>query len=137
MDGGQLGDSLRGSSTRGDPLGKPPFNPHVASFRWPTAYPRMFIPPWYQPLVLQLVLEPITKPPYKKLQYPTYVKNTDPYAHIRIFKKTIKTNGETMEANIINLFGFTFKDNISKWGEKYIQNHRNCIFEELEQTFCK
>jgi hypothetical protein len=51
-----------------------------------------------------------------KLQYRTYVINTDPDVHIRVFKKAIKVNGETMEANIINLFGFTLKDSISKWG---------------------
>jgi hypothetical protein len=28
-------------------------------------------------------------------------------AHIRVFKKIIKANGEIVEANIINLFGFT------------------------------
>jgi hypothetical protein len=35
------------------------------------------------------------------------------------------------------LFGFTFKDSISKWGENFVQDHPNCTFEELEQTFCK
>jgi hypothetical protein len=79
----------------------------------------MFIPPWYQPLVVQLVLEPTTKLPYRKLQYPTYVKYIDPSVHIKVFKKAIKVNGETMEADIINLFGFTFKDNIFEWGKKY------------------
>jgi hypothetical protein len=68
----------------------------------------MFIPPWYQ----QPILESITKLPYKKLQYPTYVKDTNPDAHIGVFKKAIKANGETMEVNIINLFGFNFRDNI-------------------------
>jgi hypothetical protein len=97
----------------------------------------MFIPPWYQPLVVQPMLEPATKLPYKKLQYPTYVKDTNPDAHIRVFKKAIKANGETMEANIINLFGFTFKNNIFEWGENYVQDHPNYIFEELEQAFCK
>jgi hypothetical protein len=52
-------------------------------------------------------------------------------------KKVINANGETMEVDIINLFGFTLRDNISKWGKNYIQNHPNCIFEKLEQTFCK
>jgi hypothetical protein len=33
-------------------------------------------------------------------------------------KKAIKTNGETIEVGIINLFGFTFKDNIFEWGDK-------------------
>jgi hypothetical protein len=41
-----------------------------------------------------------------------------------------------MEVDIINLFGFTFKDNIFEWGENYVQKHPNCTFEELEQTFC-
>ncbi len=34
------------------------------------------------------------------------MKNIDLDAHIKIFKKAIRANGETMEANIINLFGF-------------------------------
>jgi endo-1,4-beta-mannosidase len=75
----------------------------------------MFIPPWYQPPVVQYVPELATKLPYRKLQYPTYVKDIDLDAHIRVFEKTIKANGKTMEANIINMFGFTFKDNIFKW----------------------
>jgi hypothetical protein len=40
-----------------------------------------------------------------KLQYPTYVKDTDLDVHIIVFKMAIKTNGETVEANIINFFG--------------------------------
>jgi hypothetical protein len=97
----------------------------------------MFIPSWYQPPIAQLVSEPTIKLPYNKLQYPTYVKDTYLDVHIRVFKNAIKANGETMEVDIINLFGFTFKDNISKWGENYVQDHPNCTFEELEQTFCK
>jgi hypothetical protein len=92
----------------------------------------MFIPPWYQPLVVQPVSKPTTKLPYKKLQYPTYVKDTDLDVHIKVFKKAIKINGEIMEANIINLFGFTFRDNIFEWGENYVQDHPNCTFENLE-----
>jgi hypothetical protein len=42
-----------------------------------------------------------------------------------------------MEVNIINLLGFTFEDNISKWGDNYIRDHPNYIFEELEQAFYK
>jgi hypothetical protein len=42
-----------------------------------------------------------------------------------------------MEVDIINLFGFTLRDNISEWGENYVQDHPNCIFEKLEQAFCK
>jgi hypothetical protein len=72
-----------------------------------------------------------------KSQHPIYVKDVDPNVHIKVFQKAIKANGETVESNIINLFGFTLKDNIFEWGENYVQNHPNCIFEDLEQTFCK
>jgi hypothetical protein len=100
--------------------GKPTFNPPIGSFGWPAPDLCMFIPPWYQPLVVQLVSEPTTKLPYKKLQYPTYVKNINPNAHIKVFKKAIKANGEIVEVDIINLFGFTLKDNIFEWGENYV-----------------
>jgi hypothetical protein len=49
-------------------------------------------------------------------------------AHIKVFMKAIKANGGTMEADIIKLFGFTLKDNISKWEENYVQDHPNYIF---------
>jgi hypothetical protein len=118
-------------------LREPPFNPPITSFGWLAPNPRMLIPPWYQPPVVQPIPKPITKLPYMKLQYPTYVQDTNPDAHIRVFKKAIKASDETMEANIINLFGFTVKDNIFEWGENYIQDHPNCTFEQLEQAFCK
>ncbi len=53
--------------------------------------------------------------PYRKLQYPTNVKDIDLDAHIRVLKKAIKINGEIMGAHIINLFSFTFRDNIYEW----------------------
>jgi hypothetical protein len=68
----------------------------------------MFIPPWYQPHVVQPILEPITKLPYMKLQYPMYVKDTYPNACIRVFKKVIKVSGETVEADIINMFSYSY-----------------------------
>ncbi len=74
--------------------------------------------------------------PYRKLQYPTYVKDIDSDAHIRVFKKAIEAYGEMVEVDIINLFGFTFKDNIFEWGKNYVQDHPNCTFEKLEQAFC-
>jgi len=86
---------------------------------------------------VQPILKPTTKLPSKKLQYPTYVKDTDPDAHIKVFKKVIKANGEVVEANVINLFGFTLRDNIFEWGKNYIQDHPNYTFEKLKQTFCK
>jgi hypothetical protein len=137
LNGGQPRDSLRGSSPRGDPLGGSPFNLPIGSYGWLALDLRMFIPPCYQPHVMKPIRKPTTKLPYMKLQYPTYVKDTNPNAHIKMLKNAIKANGETMEVDIINLFGFTLKDNIFEWGENYVQDHPNCIFEELERTFCK
>jgi hypothetical protein len=70
----------------------------------------MFIPPWYPPMIIEP--ESISKLLYIKLQYPTYVKDIDLDVHIKIFKKMIKANGETMQTNIMNLFNFTLRDNI-------------------------
>ncbi len=58
------------------------------------------------------------------------MKEIDSDAHIKV-------NGEIMEVDIINMFGFTLWDNISEWGKNVIQDHPNCTFEELEQTFYK
>jgi hypothetical protein len=35
------------------------------------------------------------------------MKDTNPDAHIKVFKKMIRINGEIVEADIINLSGFT------------------------------
>jgi hypothetical protein len=59
----------------------------------------MFRPPWYPPLVAHL-LELASKLSYKKLLYPTYVKDTNPNAHIRVFKKVIKGNGEIVKLTL-------------------------------------
>jgi sugar phosphate permease len=54
-----------------------------------------------------------------------------------MLKNAIKSNGETMEVDIINLFSFIIRDNIFEWGEIYFQDHPNYNFEELEQVFAK
>jgi hypothetical protein len=48
------------------------------------------------------------------------VKDINPDVHIRICKKAIKANGETMEADIINLFGFILQNNILEWGNFFV-----------------
>jgi hypothetical protein len=62
------------------------------------------VQPWYQSVPVQSA--PSNKLPYQKLQYATYVKDIDFNVHIRIFKKVIRANGETLEVDIVNLFGF-------------------------------
>jgi hypothetical protein len=88
------------------------------------------MPPWYPSITIQF--ERTNNLPYQKLQYPTYVKDINLDVHIKIFKKIIKTNGEIVEANIINLFGFVLQYNILEWGKNFVQDHPNCTFEKLE-----
>jgi hypothetical protein len=116
-------------------LGEPPFNPPIGSYGWLAPYQCMFIPPWYQPPIVQLVLKPTIKLPYKKLQYLTYVKDTNLDAHIKMFKKAIKTNGEMVEVHVINLFGSILRDSISKWGENYVQDHPNYTLKSWGKHF--
>jgi hypothetical protein len=61
--------------------------------------------PWYQPVLVQSA--PTSKLSYQKFQYPAYVRDVDSDAHIKNFKNVIRANGETMEVDIINMFGFT------------------------------
>jgi len=60
------------------------------------------------------------------------MKDNNLDVHIKVFKKAIRVNGETMEAEIINLIGFTLQNNISKWSENFVQDHPNYTFDELE-----
>ncbi len=55
------------------------------------------------------------------------MKDVDPYAHVRMFKVAIRTNGETNDAKIINLFSFTLKDIMNN----YMGDYPNCTFVEL------
>ncbi len=63
-----------------NPLRGPPPHPHVRFYEWLALDPRMFMPPWYPPVVI--CFEPTDKIPYRKLQYPTYMKDIDLDVHI-------------------------------------------------------
>jgi hypothetical protein len=65
-----------------------PPNPLVGLYKWLQFDPKIFMPPWYPPNATK----PTSKLPYQKLQYPTYMKDINPNAHIKVFKKTIKIN---------------------------------------------
>jgi hypothetical protein len=87
-------DSPQGGSHNWNPLGRPPLDPHVRLYKWSAPNPRMFMPPLYQPIIVQS--KRTNKLPYWELQYPTYMKDISHDVHIRIFKKTIKANDETI-----------------------------------------
>ncbi len=54
-----------------------------------------------------------------------------------MFWKEFQANGEKQDIEIVNLFCFTLRDTILKWGKKIMQSHRSYIFLELEVTFYK
>jgi hypothetical protein len=59
------------------------------------------------------------------------VKDSDPDVHVRVFKATIRANGEKDNAKIINLFTFTLRDIVSNWCNNYMGDYPYCIFVEL------
>jgi hypothetical protein len=65
------------------------------------------------------------------------VKDFDLDVHVRIFKATIKANGETKNAKIINPFCFTFKDIMFDWCNNYIGDYLDCTFAKLQLAFYK
>jgi hypothetical protein len=58
-------------------------------------------------------LLPPNRPYHQPLDYPKYVKDFDPDAHVKVFKVAIRTNGEKNDAKISNLFSFTLRDVVS------------------------
>jgi hypothetical protein len=63
------------------------------------------------------------------------VKDFNPNVHVRVFKATIRANGETKDVEIINIFSFTFKDIVSDWCNNYMGDYPNYTFAKL-QLFC-
>jgi hypothetical protein len=56
---------------------------------------------------------PPNRPYRQPFNYPKYVKDSNPNAHVKVFKATIRANSKTNDVELINLFNFTFKDIIS------------------------
>jgi len=55
---------------------------------------------------------PLNIPYCWPLNYPKYVKDFDPYVHVRVFKVAIIANIETNDAKIDNLVSFTLRDSV-------------------------
>ncbi len=74
---------------------------------------------------------PPNRPYCWPLNYLEYVKDFDLDAHVKKFKATIRANGETKDAEIINLFSFTLRDIMSNYYNNYMGDYPNCIFAKL------
>jgi hypothetical protein len=85
---------------------------------------------------VQLVIS-YFRPCRRPLKYHEYKKDSNMDVHVKVFKATIKTNGETINEEITNMFNFKLKDNASNWCNNYMRNHPHYRFVDLEHTFCK
>lgn len=107
------------TSTRGPWIGPP----------WMT-----WCPPQY---LVAPNLPPVAPTNRKSFLYPIYSVKTNPDAHVYKFQKAIQVDGERNDPNIVNLFCFTLRDAISKWGENFMQYHPECTFAKLKVVFRK
>jgi len=124
-----------GGSFDRNPLGRPPPDPHVGLYGWSTPDPRIFMPPWYQPNIVQF--EPSSKLPYWNFN----IQDTWRIL-IMMLKSEFSRRQSKLMARLWRLISSTclvslLWNNISKWGQNFVQDHPNCTFEELELTFCK
>jgi hypothetical protein len=73
-------------------------------------------------------------PPNKSYHRPfnyLEVKDFDPNVHVRVFKVTFRTNNETNDVKMIDMFSFTLKDIMFDWCNNYLRDYPYCIFVEL------
>jgi hypothetical protein len=59
------------------------------------------------------------------------------FIYVRVFKVAIRTNSETYDVQIVNLFSFTLKDIVSYWCNNYLEDDPDYIFTKLQLAFCK
>jgi hypothetical protein len=112
---------------------KQPSYPRGGSSR-PPKPPRPLRPLGYFGLPMMNPSKPPLPPnkPYRRpLNYLEYVKNSNPNAHVEVFKTTIKANGETKDVKIVSMFSFTLKDTMSNWCNNYMGDYLECIFAEV------
>ncbi len=79
------------------------------------------MPTWIVLMIRNVTLTKAKRQDVKKqLPYPPYVKNTNPYACVWVFRIVIKANGEIENEDIVNMFIFTLCDAIVKWNYNFL-----------------
>jgi hypothetical protein len=66
---------------------------------------------------------PLNKPYCRPFNYLEYVKDSDSNVHVRVFEAAIRTNSETNDAKIVNLFNFSLRDIVSTWCNNYLGDY--------------
>jgi hypothetical protein len=70
------------------------------------------------------------KPYQRPFNYHEYVKDSDPYAHVKVFKVAIRAYSETNDVEIVNMFICTLNDTM-------FDCHNNYLGDFLDYTFAK
>jgi hypothetical protein len=69
----------------------------------------------------------------KQLPYPPYVKDIN--VHVRMFKVTIQTNGETKDGDIVNMFNSFYKIQSHNGVKISLQNIPTTFFQKWNRNF--
>ncbi len=62
-------------------------------------------------------------------------KDHDLDVHIKVFNYAIKTNAQTSEEYIINVFSYTLRNMTLDWHHNYMSKNFDCIFQSLHMHF--
>jgi hypothetical protein len=79
----------------------------------------------------------VDKPYCQPLNYPEYVKDSNPNVHVKVFKVAIRANSGIDDAKIVNMFSFTLRDIVFNWCNKYFRDYPDCTFAKLQLAFYK
>jgi hypothetical protein len=74
---------------------------------------------------------PPNRPYCRPYNYPEYVTDSNPDAHVRVFKAPIRANNEAVDAKIVSMFSFTFKNIVRDWCNNCMGDYPYCTFVEL------
>ncbi len=67
--------------------------------------------------------------------YLDFKKDVDPNVHVKVFNFVVKTNVETSEKYIINVFNYMLKYTTSYWCHNYILKFLDYVFWSLHKHF--
>jgi len=75
--------------------------------------------------------KPPNRPYHRPFTYPEYVIDSNPDAHVKVFKAAIRANNEADDAKIVSLFSFTFKNIVLDWCNNCMGDYPDCTFVKL------
>jgi hypothetical protein len=71
---------------------------------------------------------PPNRPYCWPLNYPKYVKDSNPDVHVKVLKVAIRANSEIDDVKIVNMFNFTLKDIVFDWCNNYMGDYPDHTF---------